>query len=365
MLTTEMPEARHAILLLEADNGMQPNPHVIDEIVKREARIHNGDLDRELAVKDGIVYIDRLAFDQSLNDRYRDMHEASEEPTSHAISEHGPIIADFSKPGLISSLYFKPDESALDPLPDDYIEIKTAAMGLNWKDLAVCTGRNDMNTFSQECSGTILRCGSSVQDFRKGDRVYALAWGKFGNTARLPASMAQRMRTDDRFDEMAGVPLVFCTAHCAFDRIARLKRGEKVLIQGATGGLGLAALQLARRIGAQIWCTVGTPEKAQFLIREFGVEEDRIFSSRDVGDLPRMLATTGGRGFDVILSSSTGSMMHESWRCIAPLGRFVDVGRLDVQNSATLAMDVFARNATYSSFDLSVMAAQDHDFCSR
>ena len=275
------------------------------------------------------------------------------------------VSAHFTKPGLISSLVFQSDESILQPLQPDHIEIRTGAIGLNWKDLATSTGKVDMHTLSSECSGTIIKCGSAVQGLSPGDRIYGLAWAKFGTVIRLPAGFAQKMRPEDRFEEMAGVPIIFCTAHYGLNHLARMERGERVLIQGATGGVGLAAIQVARNIGADIYVTAGTQAKVDFLHEQLGFDKERILSSRNEDDLLRIPGITNGRGFDVILSTSTGSMMHESWRYLAPRGRFIDVGRVDVQNGATLPMEVFRRNAVYASFDLSVMARQDVGFCSR
>jgi acyl transferase domain-containing protein/NADPH:quinone reductase-like Zn-dependent oxidoreductase len=365
MLTTEMPEARHGVFHLERELDLCSDVEIISEIVRRESRIHDNDFEREFSVKDGIVHIPRLLFDEDLNKRYRDLHLYSEEPTQLRIQENGPVVADFSKPGLISSLFFRQDDTAFEEIPQDFIEVQVFSVGLNWKDLAVCTGKIDMNSFSSECSGKIIRIGSAVQNLQVGDRVYAIVWGKFGNIIRLPAKMAQRMRPNDSYEEMGGVSLVFCTAVYALNHIARLQKGESILIQGATGGVGLAALQLARRAGAQIFATAGNSVKTDFLVEECGLESSHVFSSRNERDLQRMARCNEGRGFDVILSTSTGSMMHETWRHIAPRGRFIDVGRLDVQDHATLAMEVFARNAVFASFDLSVMVRQDMSFCAR
>jgi NADPH:quinone reductase-like Zn-dependent oxidoreductase len=210
-----------------------------------------------------------------------------------------------------------------------------------------------------------IQCGEKVQKLRPGDRVYSLAWGKFGNYVRFPAAFAQMMVLSDRFPEMESVPIVLCTAVYALNHLARLQKGESVLIQSATGGLGLAAIQIAQNFGAEIFVTVGTEDKAQYLHEECRIPQERIFSSREVTDLPKLMAATENRGFNVILSSSNGDIMHETWRCLAPRGRFIDVGRVDVQNHNTRAMEIFARNATFSTFDLSVMAVQVPEFCGK
>jgi NADPH:quinone reductase-like Zn-dependent oxidoreductase len=358
-------EASHGTILLERCIDPNTDPELLSEIVRRERFFYLNDFERELAVKDGIVYISRLIFDEELNVEYRERYNSQKETALEPMGSHAALRAHFSKPGLISSLVFQSDKSMLEPLQPDYMEIRTAAIGLNWKDLASSTGKIDMDTLSSECSSIITKRGSVVQGLRPGDHIYGLAWANFGTTIRLPAGFAQKMRPEDCFEEMVGVPIIFCTAHYGLNHLARLEGGERVLIQGATGGVGLAAIQVARSIGADIYVTAGNQAKVDFLHEQIGFEKERILSSRNEDGLLRIPSITNGRGFDAILSTSTGSMMHESWRYLAPRGRFIDVGRIDVQNGATLSMEVFRRNALYASYDLSIMARQDAAFSAR
>jgi NADPH:quinone reductase-like Zn-dependent oxidoreductase len=195
--------------------------------------------------------------------------------------------------------------------------------------------------------------------------VYGIAPGNFGNYIRAPAGTLQKMDAGDLPAEMASIPVSYMTAVYAFMRLARLCEGETVLIQSATGGLGMAALRIARHLGAEIFATVGTSEKAKLLVDEFGISEDHIFSSRELSAIPKLMDATGGKGIDVILCSAGGEQMHETWRCIAPMGRFIDVGRTDVIDHGKLALEVFKRNATFSSFDLGLLFQQNLPFCSR
>lgn len=128
------------------------------------------------------------------------------------------------------------------------------------------------------------------------------------------------------------MPVVYMTAVYAFDHVARLRKGQKVLIQSATGGLGLAAIQLARSKGAEIFATAGTEEKAHFLVDSMGIPSSHVFTSRDPSALSRAASmTTGKGGFDVILSTVVGGdMLYESLKSLAPMGHLIDVGRLDV-----------------------------------
>lgn len=360
MLTTEDSLSRYGIFHLEPN--FNSNKHLLHLLVEREKRLSEGDFEREIAMDNGIAHISRLILDEDLNNHYRKAHRMVETITSLPLYSCGPMVADFATPGLLSSLYFQ--EAFHGPIAEDWIEVKTAAISLNWKDIAVSVGKIQMEHYSSECAGIVTKIGKSVQHLRPGDRVYALAWDKFGNYIRLPACQAQKMPQASSFTQFATVPLVFCTAIYALKHLAHLQKDEKILIQSATGGLGLAAIQIARHIGAEIYATAGTEEKIQYLRDRYRMARDHVFDSRHLADIPKMMKRVN-RGFDVILSSSNGEMMYETWRCIAPRGRLIDVGRIDVQNSKSLALDMFTRNTTFSSFDLGIIAAQDPKFCGK
>lgn len=229
----------------------------------------------------------------------------------------------------------------------------------------MATGRFDANKFSLECSGVVHKVGTGVRDFEPGDRVWGFAPGNFGNFVRTPASFLQKMSPADTYADMASLPISYLTAIYACIHLAHLSKGETVLIQSATGGLGMAALQIARHLGAEIFATVGTPEKARTLVEDFGLDEDHIFSSRELSAATEIMRVTRSKGIDVILSSASSDQMHELWRCIAPMGRFIEVGRLDVHGHGHLGMDIFQRNATFSSFDIELLFKQNPQYGAR
>ena len=220
-------------------------------------------------------------------------------------------------------------------------------------------GSFPLNNHSSECAGKVHKIGKSVTNLQVGDSVYGLMFGNFGNFVRVPASAVQKMAAKDDYVDMASIPIVYMTAVYAFMHLAHLSKGESVLIQSATGGLGMAAITIARFLGAEIYATVGShPHKAQTLVEEFGISPDHIFPSRDLSAIPRIMAATDNRGIDVILCSAAGQLMHETWRCIAPAGRFVEVGRTEILEHGKLGLEVFLRNATFSSFDLGLLVRQ-------
>lgn len=229
----------------------------------------------------------------------------------------------------------------------------------------MATGRFDANKFSLECSGVVHKVGAGVRDFEPGDRVWGFAPGSFGNFVRTPANFLQKMSPADSYGNMASLPISYLTAIYALIHLAHLSKGETVLIQSATGALGMAALQIAQHLGAEIYATAGTPEKTRILVEEFGLDEDHIFSSRELSATAEIMRVTGSKGVDVILSSATSDQMHETWKCIAPMGRFLEVGRMDVHGNGHLSMDVFQRNATFSSFDIELLFKQNPRYGAR
>ncbi|KAI0843956.1 hypothetical protein F5Y00DRAFT_256398 [Daldinia vernicosa] len=326
--------------------------------------------DCEYVWQDGCLWVSRAVPDDTLRSYAETSPNESRDQYSETLSlqpldSQGPIRAVFSKPGLLSSLYYRPYKELLSPIPSNYIDVKVAAVGLNWKDLAISSGHFDAENLSSEYAGIVTAVGAdAASSFCVGDRVYGVGRGHFGNYTRVPAAFAQKLSAQDNLVEVATMPLVYMTAVYAFDYVARLRQGHKVLIQSATGGLGLAAIQLARAKGAEVFAMVGTVEKADFLIREMKLPESHVIAvaSRDSASaLDKKLArmTPHGRGFDIILSTARGDVLHASIEALAPLGHLVDVGRTDVQESKALGMELFGKSANFSSFDLSLVLDAD------
>ncbi|KAJ3580237.1 hypothetical protein NPX13_g325 [Xylaria arbuscula] len=337
-----------------------------DNPYDREERNYNVEIkDHEYVWQDGCLWVSRAMPDdtiQSFSEASSGKnHERAEGYSLQPLKAQGPVRAAFSTPGILSSLYFQPYSELLAPIPSDYIEVKVTAVGVNWKDLAVSSGRFDADNLSSEYSGIVTAVGADAASlFCAGDRVYGMGGGHFGNYTRVPTAFAQKLDNQDDLVEVATMPLVYMTAVYAFDYVARLRPGHRVLIQSATGGLGLAATQLARAKGAEVFAMVGTVEKAEFLVREMKLPESHVIavpSGDGVSALDRRLTrmTPHSRGFDVILGTARGDVLDASIQALAPLGHFVDVGRTDVQDSQALAMGSFERCSSFSSFDLSLV----------
>ncbi|RYP81008.1 hypothetical protein DL769_002188 [Monosporascus sp. CRB-8-3] len=298
---------------------------------------HSEKVDREYELRDGAFYIERLLPDESLNRQFRLRHEIESDVEQRPMQSLGPLRAKYKEPGLLSTLYFCPDTEFRRRLEDDWVEIKTEAIGLNMKDLAVATARYDSDNFSREIAGVVCQVGSAVTALKAGD-------------PKIPDG--------ESFVGAASMPVAYLSVIYALHHLARLSKGESVLIPSATGSLGLAALRVARHLGAEVYATVGNDKKREALMKNFGMPGSRIFRSRDVTAVDDIMQATRGSGLDVILSTSVGDVMHETWRCIAPSGRFIDLARVDVLAGGKLGLDVFNRNATFSSFDIELLFRQ-------
>ncbi|KAL1954584.1 hypothetical protein VTO42DRAFT_919 [Malbranchea cinnamomea] len=284
----------------------------------------------------------------------------------HATQPSVPYLQNFQHPsrrlkisvgtyGALDSLYWK-DETEL-PLADNEIEIKVAFTGMNFKDVVVTMGQVASPYIGCECSGTVARVGSNVASFKVGDRVCAMSLGAYGTYARCPATSAVIIPDDMSFEVAASVPVAYCTAYYGIVELAQMEPGEKILIHAASGGVGQAAVQLAQLIGAEIYATVGNADKKQLLIDTYNIPKSQIFFSRDAEFGPAIREATGGVGVDVVLNSLAGDLLRESWECLAPFGRFVEIGKKDITSNSGLEMAKFEHNCTFSSVDLTHVAA--------
>ncbi len=156
--------------------------------------------------------------------------------------------------------------------------------------------------------------------------------------------------------EGASVPIVYCTAQYCLSNIARLEPGETILIHAAAGGVGQAAIMLAQATKATVLATVGSIEKKALLMETYGIPEGCIFYSRDTSFTQGVMDATAGKGVDVALNSLAGEQLRATWECMAPFGRFVEIGKRDITNNQNLEMSRFERNVSFTAVDLTDLA---------
>jgi len=175
-------------------------------------------------------------------------------------------------------------------------------------------------------------------------------------TSRYHAKLLQKFGPEDDFETMAGLFMAYVTAVYGLIDQAKLQKGETVLIHSATGGVGMAAIQIAQGIGAEIFATVGSPEKREFLKTHYGFDDTHILNSRDMSFAEGVMAATNGRGVDVSLNYLIREPLRATWNCIANYGRHIELGQTDIFDQGWLDMTPFARNASFIAVDLVLVA---------
>lgn len=248
------------------------------------------------------------------------------------------------------------------PGPEE-IEIEVAAAAVNFKDVAKALQLLSDETLSDtwsgstlglECAGTVTAVGSDVAGMRVGDRVVALASDCFRPYVVTRAEFVAPIPSHITSEDAAGIPVVFLTAWYALNQLARVQPGERVLIHAAAGGVGLAAIQIARLMGADVIATAGSRLKVDYL-RAQGVSH--VFDSRSLSFVDDVLRITHGQGVDVVLNSLAGSAVPASLSLLRAGGRFVEIGKRDIQDNVTLGLRPFQNNLGFFSLDLDRLLA--------
>jgi zearalenone synthase (highly reducing iterative type I polyketide synthase) len=207
----------------------------------------------------------------------------------------------------------------------------------------------------REASGIILRIGKAVTRFQPGDRVCCLGGGAHATVFRATEMVCNHIPKHLSFADAASFPVVFCTAFHALVDLMRVQKGQSILIHAAAGGVGQAALQIAKHFELEIFATVGSPDKRAQIETLYGIPSDHIFNSRDMSFAPGIMRATKGNGVDFILNSLSGEALRQTWNCIAPFGTFVEIGIKDILMNSSLDMRPFAQHATFCFFNLEKM----------
>jgi NADPH:quinone reductase-like Zn-dependent oxidoreductase len=256
--------------------------------------------------------------------------------------------------GSLDTIYFA-DEDVGD-LGDDSVEIEVKATGINFKDIVVTMGQLSQSYIGIECSGLITSVGKNVTDIFPGQRVMATPEGAYSTYARCLSTSVTPIPDSMSDEEAATIPIIFCTAYYGLFDLGNLAAGERVLIHAGAGGVGQAAIQLAQMVNADIFVTVGSQDKKRFLMERYNIPEDHILYSRDASFGPALRRATNNEGVDVVLNSLAGDLLRESWECVAPFGRFIEIGKADITKNSRLEMLKFEYNVTFASVDLTKVA---------
>lgn len=328
--------------------------HVFNGVFCQKSQLMHGDF--EFVVRNGHVCVPRLLDNHALNLSVQLETTPDAPPQLQNFKQkERPLRLTAGLGRVLDELYFTDDAVRDDPLPEDYLEIRVCCTGLNFRDVLMAMGQLQGNKLGQECSGIVTKVGSAVTNFSTGDRVSAMSPGSLATYTRCPASCAWVIPYDMSFSVAASIPAVFCTAYYSLIDLGRLEKGESVLIHAAAGGVGQAAIIIAQSLGAKVYATVGSVEKKNFLMETYQLKEDEIFFSRDTSFVAGIRHATGGEGVDVALNSLSGDALQATFECIAPFGRFIELGKRDICQNSRLEMSHFNHNVSFASVDLGIV----------
>jgi phthiocerol/phenolphthiocerol synthesis type-I polyketide synthase C len=243
------------------------------------------------------------------------------------------------------------------------VEIAVQATGLNFRDLMWVLGLlpDDMlengytgPALGLECAGSVSRVGADVQNVKVGENVVAMAPSAFSTHAVVSAQRVARIPEGLSFASAATIPVAFLTAYYALVTLAKIKRNDWVLIHGAAGGVGLAAIQVARNKGARIIATAGSVAKREML-RSLGIRH--VLDSRAV-NVAQDVRGIAKEGVDIVLNSLAGDAMERSIACLRPFGRFVELGKRDYVSNTHIGLRPFRRNLSYFGVDVDQLTGE-------
>ncbi|KAI0377169.1 polyketide synthase [Hypomontagnella monticulosa] len=347
---TVRAELNLPLFTLEIDYEQEPKAaDLVIQVFNKIRTVQDEDIinpDREFVVDDGVIYIGRYH-----------PFSLTEEMSSGGTSETSKSLH-IGKPGTLESLEWR-DEPVAITVDDDAVEVDIHAAGLNFRDLLLALGVISPHPsearilLGLEATGIIRRVGARVTTFHPGDRVMVISTTSTLSTRLVvPATSAVRIPDAMSFNLAATVPACFATVLYALLDVGRLQEGQTVLVHSACGGIGLAALQVCRAVGAEVFATVGSEKKIKHLMEYHGIARNRIFSSRDSSFEAGILRETGGRGIDLVLNSLSGELLHKSWECVAEYGTMIELSKRDLWGAGKLDMAPFLANRSYAAVDI-------------
>ncbi|KNG90606.1 putative polyketide synthase [Aspergillus nomiae NRRL 13137] len=339
---------RHEIMLhfatVEIDqverSALQPVVHVFERLLS-QLDDPGASPEYEFAVREGSIQVPRFRWNS-----FEGQVEASE--------IQAPRVLDIESYAMLDSLIWTCADITPNDLQKEEIEIDIKYVGLNFR--VRPDDRDGLHGGCGPCrleaSGIVRRVGSAVSRFSPGDKIMVSQSGLMSTRKVVRVERCIPIPDNVSLEGAATILCVYATVVYSLINFGGLKPGQSVLIHSACGGVGLGAVQLCQLMGAVIYATVGSEEKARHLIDNFNIPADHIFDSRSSSFLQGVLQKTEGRGVDLVLNSLSGDLLHASWQCVAKFGKMLELGKRDFLGHGLLEMDRFLDNRSFVGIDL-------------
>ncbi|VAZ76400.1 Phenolphthiocerol synthesis polyketide synthase type I Pks15/1 [Mycobacterium persicum] len=290
----------------------------------------------QVLLRDGQAYAPRVHAS-------RDVHGILVPPAG------GPWRLGLSSAGTFENLRLEPVPNAGAPLGPGQVRVAMRAIAANFRDIMITLGMFTHDALiGGEGAGVVVEVGPGVTEFAVGDSVYGFFPDGSGTLVAGDIRLLLPMPADWSYAEAAAISAVFTTAYYAFIHLADVQPGQRVLVHAATGGVGMAAVQLARHLGLEVFATAS---KGKWdTLRAMGFDEDHISDSRSLEFEEKFRAVTDGRGMDVVLDSLAGEFVDASLRLLGPGGVFLEMGKTDIRDPGVIAQEY--PGVRYRAFDL-------------
>ncbi|KAJ4288369.1 hypothetical protein N0V90_011603 [Kalmusia sp. IMI 367209] len=349
-LRTEDVEKRIIKLSIEDADPTCSNESTVSGIVRVfKASFEAQSQEIEYSLREGQFFTPRLEYRELLETDIRAALSPSLQRQPWSLKPAVKLQA--RTPGNIESLQFIEDlDFDIDIGPND-VEIEAKAWGLNFRDVLLALGRLEGDEFGFECAGLVTRVGTECIGMTPGDRVVMSSIGCMRQFPRCHQLEVRHIPTEMSFEAAASIIGPALTAVYSLIEVARLRPKEKILVHSATGATGQLAVMLAQALEAEVYCTVGSEAKKKLIIDRFGISPDHIFYSRDTSFAQGVKRVTKGYGVDVLLNSLSGDALIAGWECMAPYGRFIEIGKVDMIANEGLPMKGFQCNVTFAGID--------------
>ncbi|MBZ4516941.1 type I polyketide synthase [Mycobacterium avium subsp. hominissuis] len=264
--------------------------------------------------------------------------------------EDGPWRLGMSSYGTIENLRLEPIPDADAPLGPGQVRVATSALAANFRDVMIALGLypDPDAVMGIEASGVVIETASQDGRVAVGDRVMGLFPDGTGTVATTDQRLLVKVPAGWSHTAAATASVVFATAYYALVDLADARPGQRVLVHAAAGGVGMAAVQLARHLGLEVFATASRGKWDT--LRDMGFDDDHLGDSRGLDFEDKFRAVTGGAGMDIVLDSLSGDSVDASLRLVAPGGIFLEMGKTDIRDPEVVAAE--HPGVRYRAFDL-------------
>lgn len=255
-------------------------------------------------------------------------------------------------PGILENI--KIIQKYLPPPKKEEVQIKIESVGINFMNLMSALGiypgkKDGFATLGIELVGTITQIGAETSLHKIGDKVMGMGYHTMASHTNVNENAVIAIPKNISTEDASTMPVAYLTAYYSIVHLGKLQKGEQILIHSATGGVGLAAIYIAKSLGAEIFATAGSAEKRRYLKESLGIQH--VYDSRNNDFYAQIKKDVEGKGLDMVLNSLSGEQMWYSLKLLGSFGRFVEIGKKDVYNNSKLGLEVFQHGLSYFMVD--------------